>query len=129
VIQTGTLLNVIDNSGARTAVCLKVRQGYRRRYANIGDIITVSVKTIRSKRKETIRVKKGEIYKAVILQARAAKRGFCGDFSFFLQNPCIFLLNKQNKILGTRIFGSVLKSFRFSRYLKIISLSSGISSF
>ena len=70
MIQSGTLLHVIDNSGAAQVKCLKVLNGYKRRYASIGDFVLVSVKNLREKRKQFSRVKKGEIYKAFIVHVK-----------------------------------------------------------
>ena len=128
MIQIGTLLNVIDNSGARTALCLKVFPGYRRRYANIGDIVLVSIKTLRSKRRDSLKVKKGELYRALILKIKVPSKNFSGDSFFYVEKSSIILLNKQNKFLGTRILSSVSRIFRFTKYLKILSLSLGVHS-
>jgi large subunit ribosomal protein L14 len=129
MIQVGTVLNVIDNTGAKTARCLKVFPGYKRRYANLGDIILVSVKSFRSKRRDLLKIKKGELYYALILRTRCPKYVFSGDSFFYLENPAIILLTKQNKIVGSRIFGGLSKSFRYTKFLKVLSLSSGISFF
>ena len=67
MIQNGTYLNVIDNSGAKKVYCIQVKGGYKKRYARIGDIITVSVKMLRTKRRATSKVKKGEVLKALIV--------------------------------------------------------------
>lgn len=124
MIQNGTYLNVIDNSGAKEAICIQVTSGYRRRYAYTGDILVVSIKSLRSKRKLASKTKKGEVYRALVVRTKKTKNFFCGDNSAFLENS-IILLNKQNKILGTRIFGALPKYFRYTKYLKILSLSSG----
>jgi len=128
MVQTGTVLKVVDNTGARTARCLKVRLGYRSRYAYATDIILVSVKTLRSKRKESIKVKKGGLFKALILRVKAPKFLFSGDFIKYDVSPSIILLNKNRKIMGTRIFGSLYKNFRFTKYLKALTLSAGTHS-
>jgi len=127
MIQSGTNINVIDNSGAKIASCIKVISGYKRRYACIGDIITITIKSLRSKRRAFSKTKKGEIYKAVVIRTKSLKKNFSGDKLGFFENS-IVLLNKQNKFLGTRVFGSVPKSFRNTKFLKIASLSSGLVS-
>ena len=124
MIQNGTYLNVIDNSGAKKAICIQVMSGYRRRYGYIGDILVVSIKSLRSKRKVLSKTKNGEVYSALIVRTKKVRNFFCGDSTLFLENS-IILLNKQNKILGTRIFGALPKDFRYTKYLKILSLSSG----
>jgi len=127
MIQNGTYVNVVDNSGAKTALCIKVLSGFRRRYGNIGDTIMVSIKSLRVKRRSVSKTKKGEIYKAVIIRTKSTKTFFSGDNICFFENS-IVLLNKQNKFLGTRIFGSVPRFFRYTKFLKIASLSSGLVS-
>jgi len=124
MIQTGTFLNVIDNSGAKTAECIKIIQGYKKRYAVIGDIILVSIKSLRKKRRSFSKVKKGEMYQALIIRTKSKKfYPFCDNFNF-LENAVI-LFTKQNKFLGTRIFGSIIKHFRYTKYMRLISMSSG----
>ena len=127
MVQNGTYVNVVDNSGAKTALCIKVLSGFRRRYGNIGDTIMVSIKSLRVKRRSVSKTKKGEIYKAVIIRTKSIKTFFSGDNIRFFENS-IVLLNKQNKFLGTRIFGSVPRFFRYTKFLKIASLSSGLVS-
>ena len=124
MIQKGSYLNVIDNSGAKKAVCIQVLFGYRRRYAYVGDIVVVSIKSLRSKRKFASKTKKGEVYRALVVRTKIDSRSFLGDRTTFLENS-IILLNKQNKFLGTRVFGSLSKEFRFTKYLKILSLATG----
>ena len=78
MIQSGTYLNVVDNSGAKDVCCIKVSKGYRRRYAAIGDVITVSVKALRSKRKATSKVKKGDVVKALVVRTKTNQKDFSG---------------------------------------------------
>lgn len=125
MVQVGTILNVVDNSGARKACCIKVLSGYKKRYAMIGDLIVVSIKNLRTKRKLTSKVKKGEVYKALVVRTISNQKHFSEDSINFFENS-IVLLNKQNKFVGTRVFGSLPTSFRFTKYLKLISLSSGL---
>ena len=125
MIQNGTFLRVIDNSGSRIAACFKIIKGKKKRYAKMGDLILVSIKKLRSKRRLTSKTKKGEIYTALIVRTNSIKKHFCGNDVNFFENS-IILINKKNKFVGTRIFGSVPKFFRFTKFLKIISISSGI---
>jgi len=127
MIQNGSYLNVIDNSGAKTAYCIKVVSGYKCRYAFIGNVIVISIKSLRSKRRSTSKTKKGEIYKAVIVRTKTKIKNVFGDNINFFENS-IVLLNKQYKFIGTRIFGSVPKFLRYTKYLKVASLSSGLVS-
>jgi len=78
MIQTNTYLNVIDNSGAKNVSCIKVAPGYKKRYASIGDIITVSVKNLRSKRRATSKVKKGEVLKALVVRTKSNLKDYSG---------------------------------------------------
>jgi len=125
MIQGGTILNVIDNSGAKKVCCIKVLAGYRRRYAFVGDLIMVSVKSLRTKRKSTSKTKKGEIYKALVVRTKYNVKKISGEKISFFENSVI-LLSKQNKFIGTRIFGSLPVSFRYTKYLRILSLSNGL---
>ena len=125
MIQDKTLLNVIDNTGAQTVCCIKVMKGYRRLYAYIGDIITVSVKSLRKKKTLTAKVKKGDVIKALIVRTKITKTLPFHEQLQFNENSVV-LINKQNKLLGTRIFGAVPKSFKYTKFLRITSLSSGI---
>jgi|TARA_B100000123_G_C25461918_1_gene310731 large subunit ribosomal protein L14 len=123
MIQSGTRLNVIDNSGAKSVSCIKVSKGYRRRYAFVGDVITVSVKSLRSKRKATSKVKKGDVVKALVVRTKTGKKDFSGKSLGFFENSVVLLTN-QYKPIGSRIFGTLPKFFDFSKYLKVSTISS-----
>jgi len=125
MIQDKTILNVIDNSGAKTAYCIKVMKGYRRKYARIGDIITVAIKTLRKKRKENSKIKKGDVSKALLVRTKVTKCNSFHEKIDFFENAVI-LINKQKKLLSTRIFGAISKSFKYTKFLRIISLSAGV---
>jgi len=125
MIQDKTLLNVIYNSGAQTVCCIKVMKGYRRRYAFIGDIITVSIKSLRKKKKLTAKVKKGDVAKALVVRTKINPTLSFHEQINFNENSVV-LISKQNKLLATRIFGAVPKSFKYTRFLRIASLSAGI---
>jgi len=129
MIQSGSYLKVVDNTGAKLVACLKVHGGFKKRYAGVGDTILVSIKTLRSKRRESVKVKKGEMYKALVLRVKFASFLFSGDSTVNPSMPSVVLLNKNNKLVGTRIFGSISRTFKNSKYLKIFSLASGMSSF
>jgi large subunit ribosomal protein L14 len=126
MIQSGTYLNVVDNSGAKKACCLKVLKGYQRRYAFPGDIIVVSIKSLRSKRRSTSKAKKGQIFKALVVRTKARiKKSFSGESLNFFENSVV-LLNNQNKLIGTRIFGTLPKFFRYTKFLKLTFLALGL---
>jgi large subunit ribosomal protein L14 len=124
MIQKGTVLNVVDNSGVKSVCCIHVCGGYRKRYAFAGDIIVVSIKVFRSKKRAFSKVKKGDVSKAVVVRTKYPNNLYSKESLIFFENACI-LLNAQRKPLATRIFGSIPQFFRFTRYLRIISLSSG----
>jgi large subunit ribosomal protein L14 len=118
MIQMQTNLYVADNSGARRVQCIKVLGGSKRRYAGIGDIIKISIK-------EAIpnsRVKKGEIFDAVVVRTRHGVRRPDGSLIRFDRNAAV-LLNAQYQPVGTRIFGPVTRELRSERFMRIISLA------
>lgn len=124
MIQSGTYLNVVDNTGAKIVCCIKVIGGYRKRYAFVGDVVCVSIKSLRAKRELNLKVKKGEVLKAVVIRTKTAFISYSQESVSFFSNAVV-LVNSQNKLLGSRIFGLVPKKFRYTKFLKIISLSSG----
>lgn len=118
MIQMQTMLSVADNSGARRVQCIKVLGGSKRRYAKIGDVIKVSIK-------EAIprgRVKKGEVFNAVVVRTRKGVRRSDGSLIRFDSNAAV-LLNAQLQPVGTRIFGPVTRELRTEKFMKIISLA------
>ncbi len=118
MIQMQSVLEVADNSGARKIQCIKVLGGSKRRYAGIGDVIKISVKEALP----NSRVKKGDIYNAVIVRTRKGVRRIDGSLIRFDKNAAV-LLNNQLQPLGTRIFGPVTRELRTERFMKIISLA------
>jgi len=125
MIQSGTFLNVIDNSGAKKALCIKIlNAGYKQRYAKIGNLILVSIKVI--KYFKNIKIKKGEICKALIVRTKYKNYTNSANFKKFNTND-IVLINKKNKLIGTRIFGTLPKILKTTRYNKMLFLSSGLS--
>jgi large subunit ribosomal protein L14 len=128
MIQVGTTLHVVDNSGARKVQCIKVKPGYRRRYAKLGDFVLVSIKELRLKRKESVKVKKGDVHPALVVQVKTPSSHKSGDSFAGLQN-LVVLLTKQNKCLGTRIFASLPNYFRKTKFFKALSLAAGSTFF
>ena len=118
MIQMQTMLTAADNSGARRLQCIKVLGGSHRRYAGIGDIIKVTVKEAIPRGK----VKKGEVYSAVVVRTRKGVRRPDGSVIRFDGNAAV-LLNNQLQPIGTRIFGPVARELRAKRFMKIISLA------
>ena len=118
MIQTESMLDIADNSGARRVQCIKVLGGSHRRYAGIGDVIKVSVK-------EAIprgRVRKGQVMNAVVVRTKKGVRRIDSSLIRFDQNAAV-LLNQQLQPVGTRIFGPVTRELRTERFMRIISLA------
>jgi large subunit ribosomal protein L14 len=118
MIQSETMLEVADNSGARRVQCIKVLGGSKRKYASVGDVIVVSIK-------EAIprgRVKKGDIHRAVVVRTAKDIHRTDGSAIRFDRNAAV-LINPQNEPIGTRIFGPVTRELRAKNHMKIISLA------
>ena len=113
-----TNLEVADNSGAKRVMCIKVLGGSHRRYAGIGDIIKVSIKDAIPRG----RVKKGEVYNALVVRTKKGVRRPDGSVIRFDGNAAV-ILNTQLQPLGTRIFGPVTRELRGEKFMKIISLA------
>ena len=113
-----TVLDAADNSGARKVQCIKVLGGSKRRYAGIGDIIKVSIKEAIPRAK----VKKGDVYSAVVVRTRKGVRRPDGSVIRFDSNAAV-LLNSQSQPIGTRIFGPVTRELRTEKFMKIVSLA------
>ena len=118
MIQMRTILNVADNSGAKRLMCIKVLGGSKRRYAAVGDVIKVSIKDAIPRGK----VKKGEVYDAVVVRTTHGVRRPDGSLIRFDGNAAVLLNNKLEPI-GTRIFGPVTRELRSERFMKIVSLA------
>ncbi len=118
MIQMQTVLDAADNSGARRIQCIKVLGGSKRRYAGVGDVIKVSVKDAIPRGK----VKKGEVYNAVVVRTRKGVRRNDGSLIRFDGNAAV-LLNARLEPIGTRIFGPVTRELRTNQFMKIISLA------
>ena len=118
MIQTTTVLEAADNSGARRLMCIKVIKGSKARYAGIGDIIKVSIREAIPNSK----VKKGEVFNAVVVRTRKGVRRPDGSVIRFDGNAAV-LLDKQLQPIGTRIFGPVTRELRGERFMRIVSLA------
>lgn len=128
MIQKGTYLHVVDNSGAKLVQCIHLYGGYRKNYASIGDVILVSIKSLKRGRSgELGKIKKGEVLKGLVVSTKTSFVTFSGFSKKFAING-IILLNEQQKQIGTRIFIPMLKFFRGTRHLKLLSISTGILS-
>jgi large subunit ribosomal protein L14 len=118
MIQEETNLIVADNSGAKKARCIRVLGGHDRRYAGLGDVVVVSVKSAIP----GAAVKKGEVAKAVIVRTRKETRRKDGSFIRFDENAAV-LINDAGEPRGSRIFGPVARELREKQYMKIVSLA------
>jgi large subunit ribosomal protein L14 len=118
MIQTETVLNVADNSGAKKVLCIRVLGGTRKRYATIGDVIVVTVKEAIPHAK----VKKGDVMKAVIVRTVKAIKRMDDTWVGFDDNAAV-MLGTAGEPLGTRIFGPVARELRNQGFMKIISLA------
>ena len=118
MIQAETVLSIADNSGARKVLCIKVLGGSKKRYAQIGDVIKVTVKDAIPRGK----VKKGDVYNALVVRTKHGVRRPDGSLIRFDGNAAVLLDSKREPI-GTRVFGPVTRELRAINYLKIISLA------
>ena len=118
MVQSETVLDVADNSGARRVLCIKVLGGSRRKYASLGDVIVVSIKEASPNSK----VKKGDVMKAVIVRTAKEVGRADGSYIKFDSNSAV-LIDKQREPIGTRIFGPVARELRAKQFMKILSLA------
>ena len=118
MIQEYTRLNVADNSGAKSVMCIKLLGGSKKRYGAVGDVIVVSVKNAIPGGQ----IKKGEVSRAVIVRTSKEIRRTDGSYIRFEDNAAV-LLDAQNEPRGTRIFGPVARELREKEFMKIVSLA------
>lgn len=125
MIQQQTILKVSDNSGAKTVKCIRVLGGFKKKYAKLGDSIIVSIQQLRNKSKNTSKVKKGEVYKALIIRTKTPYKKKDGSQMWFSENSVV-LINKQENPISTRIIGPIPKLLKKKKFQKFISMSSGL---
>jgi large subunit ribosomal protein L14 len=125
MIQQETILKVADNSGAKTVKCIKVLGGFKKRYANLGDVIIVSVRQLRNKSKKTSKVLKGGVFRALVVRTKNKYKKKDGSL-FSLQDNSVVLINKQGNPIGTRILGPIPKILKKKKFMKFVSLSVGL---
>ena len=125
MIQQQTVLKVTDNSGAKTVRCIKVLGGFKKKFSFLGDVVIVSIKSLRNKSKITSKVKRGEIYKALIVRTKTKTVSKDGSMYFFSQNS-VCLINKQSKPLASRVIGPIPKKIKRGKFAKFASLSMGL---
>ncbi|MBN2460053.1 MAG: 50S ribosomal protein L14 [Candidatus Cloacimonetes bacterium] len=118
MIQPQTMLNVADNSGARKAMCIKVPGGSGKRYASLGDVVVISIKSAIPNSK----IKKGSVEKAVIVRTHKEVKRKDGTYVRFEDNAAV-IIDERGEPIATRIFGPVARELREKHYMKIISLA------
>jgi large subunit ribosomal protein L14 len=124
MIQQQTILKVADNSGAKNLKCIKVLGGYKKKIARAGDLIVVSIKELRNKSKKLSKVKKGEVYKALVLKTKTKQKNKDGSLFFFDTNSAC-LINKQQKPFGSRILTPIPKKFKKGKFSKFSNIAIG----
>ena len=122
MIQQETILKVADNSGAKTVRCIKILGGFKKKKVSLGDILVVSVQNLRNKSKKTSKVKKKEIYKALLIRLKTNKKTANG-FKIYFQENAVALLNKQGNPIGSRIAGPISKKLKKKKFNKFAILS------
>lgn len=127
MIQQKTILKVSDNSGVKTVKCIKILGGFQKRYAKVGSIIVVSVQKLRKKTKKPSKIKKGNIYKALIIKTQTRQKKKDGSISYSTASKnSVVLLTKKGNPVGTRILELIPFSLRKKKLTKIISISPGL---
>jgi large subunit ribosomal protein L14 len=119
MIQEYTRLNIADNSGAKTCMCIRILGGTRRRYARVGDVIVASVKSAIPNGT----IKKGQVIKCVVVRTRKEIGRKDGTYIRFSENAAVVLDNEGKEPIGTRIFGPVARELRDKKFMKIVSLA------
>lgn len=128
MIQKGTFLNVIDNSGAKIAYCIQNITRPTSRYAKLGDMLLLSIKKLRVKRRYASKIKKGVLAYGLLVRTKKFKILYTGDQVKFYENAVILFFRKTTTLIGTRIFGFLPKFFRYTQYIKLLSLCAGVVS-
>jgi large subunit ribosomal protein L14 len=124
MIQTRTIFRVADNSGAKKARCIKVLGGFKRKYACVGDLVVVSVRSVKQHKKKKIKIRDGDVTHALVVRTKASV--VRQNFTFFsCQENAVVLITNKTKPLATRVLGALPRELRHSKFMKIASLSSG----
>ena len=125
MIQQKTILKVSDNSGAKTVRCIKVLGGFKKKIATLGDFVVVSVQQLRNKTKNNSKIKKKEVYKALIVRTKKGHQKKSGFKDFFFENSVV-LINKQGNPISSRVLGPIPKLLKKKNLQKFLSLTSAI---
>lgn len=125
MLQVQSLFRVCDNSGAKKVRCIKVLGGFKRKYAKVGDLIVVSVRRVKQHKKKKIKIKEGDIVRAVIVRSKAiTKRRNYSQFKW--RENAVVVIASRTKPFATRIIGPVSREIRLTKFMKLASLSSGL---
>jgi large subunit ribosomal protein L14 len=124
MIQSETLLRVTDNSGAKRVKCIKVLGGFRRKFANLGDLIVVSIRRVKQHKKKKIKVKEGEVVHALVVRTKS-RLVRQNSTQLQCQENSVVLITNKNKLIATRVLGPVPRELRHSKFMKVASLSAG----
>lgn len=130
MIQQETILQVADNSGAKTVKCIKVLGGYKKKYAKLGDIIVISVQELRNKARITSKVKKGEVYKALVIRTKKSIKKKDGTTLYSSKktknNNAVTLINKKGNPIATRVTEPIPFKLKKKQFIKFVNLSTGL---
>ena len=127
MIQQQTILQVADNSGAKTVKCIKILGGFQKKYAKLGDIIVISVQKLRKKTKKVSKIKTGVVHKALIIKTQTKQKKKDGSSIYFTTNQnSVILLNKKGNPIATRIIEPIPYVLRKKKLTKFISISTGL---
>jgi large subunit ribosomal protein L14 len=130
MIQQETILQVADNSGAKTVKCIKVLGGYKKKYAKLGDIIVISVQELRNKARITSKVKKGEIYKALVIRTKKSIKKKDGTTLYSSKKTknhnAVTLINKKGNPIATRVTEPIPFKLKKKQFIKFVNLSTGL---
>lgn len=124
MIQSETFLRVTDNSGAKKVKCIKVLGGFRRKFANLGNLIVVSIRQVKQHKKKKIKVKEGEVTHALVVRTKS-RLVRQNSTQLQCQENSVVLMTNKNKPIATRVLGPVPKELRHSKFMKVASLSAG----
>lgn len=124
MIQSETLLRVTDNSGAKRVKCIKVLGGFQRKFANLGDLIVVSIRRVKQHKKKKIKVKEGEVVHALVVRTKS-RLVRQNSTQLQCQENSVVLITNKNKPIATRVLGPVPRELRHSKFMKVASLSAG----
>jgi large subunit ribosomal protein L14 len=125
MIQPKSILKVADNSGARTVRCIRILGGFKKKYAKLGDFIIISVQNLRNRARNKSKVKKHDVYKALIVKTKIGFKKLSGTRFNYIDNAVV-IMNKQGNPIGTRITCPLPKFFKTKKYQKFTSISPGL---